>query len=104
MTNFNTPYLKYLSYIKYLVIDEIDRLIELGLFKEISQIFRKINLKEINREQNDVEVEEEYVEFNNKKIKAAGGIKDFADAEKFIELGADRLGTSRLVKQMKEDA
>lgn len=41
---------------------------------------------------------------NNKKIKAAGGIKDFADAEKFIELGADRLGTSRLVKQMKEDA
>ena len=39
-----------------------------------------------------------------KKIKAAGGIKDFADAEKFIELGADRLGTSRLVKQMKEDA
>ncbi len=69
MTNFNTPYLKYLSYIKYLVIDEIDRLIELGLFKEISQIFRKINLKEIDREQNDVEVEEEYVEFNNKKIK-----------------------------------
>ena len=41
---------------------------------------------------------------NNKKIKAAGGIKDFADAEKFIKLGADRLGTSRLVKQMKEDA
>jgi hypothetical protein len=39
------------------------------LFKEISQIFRKINLKEIDREQNDVEVEEEYVEFNNKKIK-----------------------------------
>lgn len=65
MTNFNTPYLRYLSYIKYLVIDEIDRLIELGLFKEISQIFRKINLKEIDREQNDVEIEEEYVEFNN---------------------------------------
>ena len=41
---------------------------------------------------------------DGKKIKAAGGIKDFADAEKFIELGADRLGTSRLVKQMKEDA
>lgn len=33
----------------------------------------------------------------NKKIKAAGGIKDFADAEKFISLGADRLGTSRLI-------
>lgn len=31
------------------------------------------------------------------KIKAAGGIRDFADAERFMELGADRLGTSRLV-------
>ena len=39
---------------------------------------------------------------NNKKIKAAGGIKSFDDAEKFIELGADRLGTSRLVKLMKQ--
>ena len=37
----------------------------------------------------------------NVKIKAAGGIADFNDAEKFIELGADRLGTSRLVKLMK---
>ena len=35
----------------------------------------------------------------NKKIKAAGGIKDFADAEKFISLGSDRLGTSKLVNE-----
>ena len=35
---------------------------------------------------------------NGKKIKAAGGIKDFQDAQKFIEAGADRLGTSRLIK------
>ena len=32
------------------------------------------------------------------KIKAAGGISSFDDAEKFISLGASRLGTSRLVK------
>jgi len=32
------------------------------------------------------------------KIKAAGGISSIEDAEKFIELGADRLGTSRIVK------
>ena len=32
------------------------------------------------------------------KIKAAGGISSFADAEQFISLGASRLGTSRLVK------
>lgn len=37
----------------------------------------------------------------NVKIKAAGGIANFNDAEKFIQLGADRLGTSRLVKLMK---
>lgn len=37
----------------------------------------------------------------NVKIKAAGGISSFADAEKFVELGADRLGTSRLIKLMK---
>ena len=32
------------------------------------------------------------------KIKAAGGISSIEDAEKFIELGAERLGTSRIVK------
>ena len=32
------------------------------------------------------------------KIKAAGGISSLEDAEKFIELGASRLGTSRVVK------
>ena len=35
------------------------------------------------------------------KVKAAGGIKTLEDAEKFIELGADRLGTSRIVKLAK---
>ncbi len=35
------------------------------------------------------------------KIKAAGGISSFDDAEEFMRLGADRLGTSRLVKIMK---
>ena len=37
----------------------------------------------------------------NVKVKAAGGISSFEDAEEFIRLGADRLGTSRLVKIMK---
>ena len=35
------------------------------------------------------------------KIKAAGGISSQEDAEKFIELGASRLGTSRIVKLAK---
>lgn len=37
------------------------------------------------------------------KVKAAGGISSFDDAEKFMELGADRLGTSRLIKIMKSE-
>ena len=37
------------------------------------------------------------------KIKAAGGISSFDDAEKFVSLGADRLGTSRLVKIIKAE-
>ena len=40
---------------------------------------------------------------NSKKIKAAGGIASLADAEDFINLGADRLGTSRIVKIAKAD-
>ena len=35
------------------------------------------------------------------KIKAAGGISSLADAETFVRLGADRLGTSRIVKIVK---
>lgn len=37
------------------------------------------------------------------KIKAAGGISSLKDAEDFIELGADRLGTSRVVKIAKNE-
>lgn len=37
------------------------------------------------------------------KIKAAGGISSITDAEEFIKLGADRLGTSRIVKIVKAE-
>ncbi len=39
----------------------------------------------------------------NVRIKAAGGIASLADAEDFINLGADRLGTSRVVKIAKQE-
>ena len=39
----------------------------------------------------------------NVKIKAAGGISSLDDAEKFLNLGADRLGTSRIVKLVKAE-
>ena len=37
------------------------------------------------------------------KIKAAGGISSMDDAEKFLTFGADRLGTSRIVKIVKKE-
>ena len=49
----------------------------------------------------DIQLFKRKLEGTNVKIKAAGGIKSFEDAEKFIEFGADRLGTSRLVNLMK---
>ena len=39
----------------------------------------------------------------NVKMKAAGGISSLDDAEKFLSLGADRLGTSRIVKIVKQE-
>ena len=37
------------------------------------------------------------------RIKAAGGIRSFEDAERFIRLGASRLGTSRIIKLAKSE-
>lgn len=48
----------------------------------------------------DVALMKEYVG-ENVKIKAAGGISSFEDAEEFVRLGASRLGTSRLIKLLK---
>lgn len=50
----------------------------------------------------DVKLFSEHVG-KNVRIKAAGGIKTLDDAEKFISLGADRLGTSRIIKIIKNE-
>ncbi len=39
----------------------------------------------------------------NVKMKAAGGISSMEDAEKFLSLGVDRLGTSRMIKLVKNE-
>lgn len=51
----------------------------------------------------DIKLFKESLKESKVKIKAAGGVKTFADAEEFINSGADRLGTSRLVKLMKNN-
>lgn len=50
----------------------------------------------------DIKLFSKYMK-NGKKIKAAGGISNIDDAESFINLGASRLGTSRIIKQIKDE-
>ena len=49
---------------------------------------------------NDIKLFKNHIT-NGKKIKAAGGISSIDDAERFVSLGADRLGTSKIVKIVK---
>ena len=50
----------------------------------------------------DVKLLREYVG-KSVKVKAAGGIASLADAEEFMALGADRLGTSKVIRLVKEE-
>ncbi|UDN63288.1 deoxyribose-phosphate aldolase [Clostridioides sp. ES-W-0016-02] len=50
----------------------------------------------------DIKLMKEHVG-ENVKIKAAGGVKSISDAEKFIEAGAERLGTSSICKILKNE-
>ena len=83
---------------------EIDMVINLGFLKdgryeEVEEEIRQIH------EACDGKILKVIIETclltEEEKIKAAGGISSFDDAEKFISLGASRLGTSRLIKIMK---
>lgn len=51
----------------------------------------------------DIELFKKHVD-KEVKIKAAGGIGSFKDAEEFLTLGASRLGTSRIVKLAKNES
>lgn len=50
----------------------------------------------------DIELFDKHIGLNV-KMKAAGGIASMDDANKFLELGADRLGTSRIIKLVKNE-
>ena len=50
----------------------------------------------------DIRIFKEHIG-KNVKMKAAGGISSLKDAEDFLELGAERLGTSRIVKLVKAE-
>ena len=84
--------------------DEIDMVINLGDVKD--KHFDKIKgeialLKSACGDKILKVIIETCLLTEEEKIKAAGGISSSDDAEKFISLGASRLGTSRLTKIMK---
>ena len=84
--------------------DEIDMVINLGDVKD--KHFDKIKgeialLKSACGDKILKVIIETCLLTEEEKIKAAGGISSSDDAEKFISLGASRLGTSRLIKIMK---
>lgn len=84
--------------------DEIDMVINLGDVKD--KHFDKIKgeialLKSACGDKILKVIIETCLLTEEEKIKAAGGISSFDDAEKFISIGASRLGTSRLIKIMK---
>ena len=68
-----------------------------GLELECAVAGADCDCKGVDAREEDVELFKKHVG-KDVKIKAAGGIASLDDAEKFLSLGADRLGTSRIVK------
>ena len=80
--------------------DEIDMVINLGWVKDYIKTSTGFSSGGATRE--DVALFAENIG-PAVKIKAAGGISTLQDAEDFLALGADRLGTSRIVKLIMEE-
>lgn len=73
MENEKAPAIRKLAGVKFLVLDEIDRIIELGQFKELTQILNfvyseALNEQELLRQTALDSQEKEFVEFNGEKI------------------------------------
>ena len=73
VTRENVFYLKYLSMINYLILDEIDRIIDLGQFTDIKQIFNFFQKTALTKSFNEENFEEknkirETIEFNGQQV------------------------------------
>lgn len=77
--------------------DEIIRMCEIVSESDADYIKTSTGFDTRGANDDDIQTMALYMD-KDKGIKAAGGISNFEDAQRFIELGATRLGTSRLVK------
>ena len=86
----------------YLTEDEIAKMTEICNETEVDYIKTSTGFGTRGASIEDIEIINKY---KNKdlKIKASGGIREKKDAEKYIELGVSRIGTSNAVKMMEDE-
>lgn len=82
--------------------DEKIKMCEIVSKSNTDYIKTSTGFSESGATQEDIKLFKKYL-LKEKGIKAAGGISSFEDADEFIKNGATRLGTSRLVKIIKEE-
>ena len=82
--------------------EEIIRMCEIVTKAGADYIKTSTGFSKAGATKEDVAIMKKYVG-EDVKVKAAGGISSMEDAEDFIKLGADRLGTSRIVKIVKAE-
>ena len=80
----------------------LDQILEAARDEDDSKYPKRRGIDFYHRYREDIALFKKYVG-PQVRIKAAGGIKSFADARDFISLGASRLGTSRLVELAKKE-
>ena len=98
-TKCNGKILKVIIETCLLTEEEKIKMCEIVSESEADYIKTSTGLSTVGQSLEDIKLFKKYIK-NYIKIKAAGGIKGFEDAEEFIEAGADRLGTSKLVAEM----
>ena len=81
--------------------DEIVRMCEIVSKSNADYIKTSTGFSTNGAKLEDIKLMKEHI-FNNKKIKAAGGLSSFKEAKEYIEIGATRLGTSRLIALIKD--
>ena len=85
----------------YLTEEEIIKMTEICNKTNVDFIKTSTGFGTRGASTNDIEIINKY-KSNDLKIKASGGIRTKDDAQKYIELGVSRIGTSNAVKMMEE--
>lgn len=75
MSNKEYTHLNNLTQLRFLVIDEADRMIKQGSFPQLKQIFELINLANPPPEEEDSDVESDFDEDEDDRLKSLNGVR-----------------------------